>query len=167
MATPAESTTEQIAAALETRLAGIEAGATYWYTPEKVARCAYFDEAWLSGLEGPVYLIRPGEEQIAEANTGQMRTDTEFFVLVAVQDENATSNPFTIQEAGATSQATLVNRCVRDVIVSLMSDVQLGGLALNVFENPADVTRDFFISGRWLCAEIRFTVSALPLKATL
>lgn len=167
MATPAESTTEQIASALQTRLAAIEAGSTYWYTPEKVARCAYFDEAWLSGLEGPVYLIRPGEEQIAEANTGQMRTDTEFFVLVAVQDENATGNPFDVQESGATAQTTLVNRCIRDVIVSLMSDVQLGGLALNVFENAADVTRDFFVSGRWLCAEIRFTVSAMPLKSTL
>jgi len=167
MATPAESTTEQIAAAIESRLAGIEAGSTYWYTPEKVARCAYFDESWLSGLEGPVYLVRPGEEQIAEGTTAQMRTDTEFFILVAIQDENETDNPFALQEVDAVSQVTLVNRAVRDVIVALVSDPTMGNLAVNVLENGADVTRNFFITGRWLCAEIRLTVSALPLKATL
>jgi hypothetical protein len=164
---PSESTIEQIAAAIETRLSAIAAGSTYFYTPEKVARCAFFDEAWLTGLGGPVYLIRNSGSTVAEANTGQMDLSPAFSVLVAVQGTNETFNPFALQDAEATGAATQLDRAVRDVLVSLVSDPTMGGLAVNVLSGEGASVGEPFIVGRWVCSWITFTAHALALKGTL
>lgn len=167
MANPSEPTTERAAAAIRALLAGISAGSTYWYTPERVAMCAYFDESWLEGLGGPVYLIRAGEERVREDTTSQVEIATDFHILVAVKSETATDNPFLLQDGGETGRSTVLNRVIRDVIQRLLTDPTLGGIAINVMHETARVDREFFLMGDWLCAEITTTVLTLPLKTSV
>ena len=156
----AESIHEQIAAAIQTSLQGIQgdSGTTYWYTPGLVGKTLWFDEGLLdSSMAGPTYAIRPGEETHTEQTTGEVNAEMDVFILLAL--------PFNTPERLAApvnpSRWTVINRMVRDVLRKLLVDVQLvsvGGAVDNVFSTPVIVDRDRFVEG-WAIAEIHFRVS--------
>lgn len=159
----AESIHEQIAAAIETSLSGIQgdSGVMWWFTPGLVVRVLWFDEALLdSSILGPTYAIRPGEETHTEETTQQIHAEMDVFILLAV--------PFNTPERIAApvnpSRWTVVNRMVRDVLRKLLVDVQLvtsavtSGSVENIFATPVIVDRDRFVDG-WAIAEIHFRVS--------
>jgi hypothetical protein len=160
----AESIHEQIAAALRTSLAAITAdgGTTYWYKPDVVARVTFFDEMQLDRGYQHVVLVRPGDEMHSEYQTGQCQANAEMFVLVARQFDGATENPYRESEP---TRWQIANRCVRDVLRALWSDVTLGGLAQNIVADSLVVDRARYVAG-WCLAELRFEVTYVYSKAT-
>lgn len=153
---------ERIAEAIRTRLAGITAGASYWYTPSKVLRTVVFDEGDLDVSHDLVILIAPGDETHREAGTGdassggEMAVEAEIRLLAAKRYNPATENPYQEQ---APTRWTIGNRLVRDVLKALLSDVTLGGLAQNIHAKGDGIVADRarFIAG-WALVELRLVV---------
>jgi hypothetical protein len=155
----AESKHEQIAAALKTLFEGIvdDAGATYWYAPDLVARVTFWpDEQGLDRNYQTVYLLRPGDETITEEGTsGWAGAEAEFFVIVARQHNAPTESPILEQEP---TRWQVANRLIRDAVRRLLSDVTLGGLTRNVALGSLVIDRDRYLPN-WAIAELRFVVS--------
>jgi hypothetical protein len=147
----AESVHEQIAAELQTKFAAIlsDDGTAYWYTPDSVKRVAFFpDSTALDTSQEVIYLLRPGDEQITEEETGGgCRGEAEFFLVVARQHQAPTENPW-LEEAP--TRWTVANRLVRDAIRALLADVTLGTLVVNVVADSVSID--------WALAELRFVV---------
>lgn len=153
----AESVHEQIAAAIQTSLGGIvgDAGATYWSTPGLVARDNWEDpdraaKILDSTIVGPIYTIRPGEEDHEESVGQVVNAKMDVYILVA--------SVFSTVDPATPSRATVVNRMVRDVLRKLLADVMLlsvGGAVDNVFDGPVIVDRERWYPG-WVVAEIHF-----------
>lgn len=168
----AESKHTQIADALRDGLAAIRAdgGATYFQTPDLVDLVTFYpDEPEFAGRE-IVYLLRAGEEEHTEAETGDstggigMVANAEFFLLLlhlfAPTGEQAGDQP-------NPSRALVVDRMVRDALRFILEDVQLGGLAENVINGSLFVNRELIDAGRqWAMAEVRFVVRYSYLAAT-
>jgi len=158
----AESLHNQIADALKARLGAIarDGGATYWYTPDRVARVQGYDMLSADPTVGMAYLVRAGEERHAEESTGDaasgggVRAEAEFWVLMLRPTAAADENPF---GADASTKAIEQDRMVRDFLRALWLDVTLGGLVQNVVDGSLVIDRDIEVRG-WAAAEARFTI---------
>ena len=153
----AESIHEQIAAALRTSLAGIvsDAGATYWYTPGAVIRVSFFPADFaLSESYDVVYVLSPAAEDFTEEATGQVRAQASFALQLARKHRVGTENPYI---ESTPSRWTVVNRLVRDAVRRLLTDVTLGGLAVNVATDSISIDREQYLEG-WAMAQLSFTV---------
>ena len=160
----AESNHELIAEAVRSSLAAIngDSGLTYWFTPGAVVRTLWFEETGPnsvldSSITGPIYAIRPGEEDHTEGTTQEIDAAMDLFILVAAPFGTPDS-PF---EPANPSRWTVINRMVRDVLRKLLQDVQLlsiGGAVENVMATPTIVDRDRFVEG-WAIAEIHLRIS--------
>jgi hypothetical protein len=159
----AESIHEQLAAAVQASLAAIagDAGATYWYTPGAVVRTLWFDEdgpnnVLDASISGPIYAVRPGDEQHEEKVTQSTDAEADLFILVAKVFRDSDS-PF---KPASPSRWTVINRMVRDVLRKLLQDPQLlsvGGAVDNIFVVPGIVYRDRWVDG-WAIAEIHLRI---------
>jgi hypothetical protein len=159
----AESKHHQIAEALKARFEAIsgDGGATYWYTPDRVARCTVWDRLLADPTAGAVlYGIRAGRETHREESTGDavsgggLAAEAEFFVLMLRQTNAVDENPLG-PDSGV--KAREQDRMVRDFLRALWLDVTLGGLANNIADGSVEVDRDVDVEG-WACVEARFTV---------
>ena len=110
---PAEPIREQILAAVHTRLSGLTANGTYWYTPGEVARdCKNFDEP--RGF--PFYGVIEGQE----APDGEDNDDVHEVLTVIVvgwikNQEN---------------RRIVLNRAIGDVKKAIFTDETWGDLAI-------------------------------------
>ncbi len=141
----AESIAEQIAAALQAKLATIvgDAGVTYWYTPAYVARTpgvgkGLIDEALVTADKPALYAVIPDEEEHVEDASQMMRAGQKIYLFLAVRYQPTSELPYA---QSAPIRWTVQNRMVRDVMKKLLSDVTLGGLVLNLFDGRILVDR--------------------------
>lgn len=156
----AESLHTQVVAGLKTSLAGIVAngGVSYHYTPAAVASVLWWDEEeqFDETLGGPIYLIRPGEERVLEADPQVTKFLAEIFILLA----QPFTTPDTAHEPAAIPRAVVQDRMIRDVLRKLLADPQLvsvGGAVENVIADELVVDRDRWVEG-WAVAELRTVV---------
>jgi hypothetical protein len=149
-----ESVHEQIAAAIQTALAGIVAdnGTTYWYRPNAVRRVVWFDEQYLDSSLAVIYLLRPGIERVSEEASQQIAGSAEFFLVVARRHEKVSEDP---ARETAPTRWTVADRMVRDVLKKLLADPTLGGKCDNVFAEDVTIDRDMYLD-TWALAELRF-----------
>jgi len=155
----AESIHEQIAVALKTGFAAIvgDQGATYWHTPNLVARVHHFEDAHLEKARGDVvYLLQAGDETHEEITTNErLMGRAEFFLLVAKRYAPANENAGSLDGEG---RQTIVNQLVRDAIRALTRDVTLSGQTINVIDQePLSVDRSMVFTG-WALAQLHFLV---------
>lgn len=108
---------EQILAAVKSRLAGITAGATYWFTPGDVVRdWKNYDEAEELAKDRPVYGVIEGVERRPSTTYTQVKAVLTVIVIGWVMDEE--------------NRRVAVNRAIADVIRALYQDEEWSGLAL-------------------------------------
>jgi hypothetical protein len=155
----AESIVEQIAAALKTSFSGIvgDAGASYWYTPDKVVRVSFFpdDFSFDEAHGSTIYVLSQAAEDVSEERSSHGCTSSAGFVLqVGRLHKVASENPYL---EVAPIRATVINRIVRDAIKRLFADVTLGGLAANVVETSLSIDRDQY-HPHWAMAQLAFQV---------
>lgn len=151
----AESKHEQILAALASSMAAIS-GASYHYPAPTVVRVPWFDDQMLDASLVTLYLLRPGDENHTEEATGSVHAEAEVFALLAKRFEPSSEDPFT---GDTPLRVTIVNRLVRDFLLKLWTDVQLGG-ALgvdNISDGSLYVDRARMLPG-WALAEVRFVI---------
>lgn len=155
-----ESLHDQIIEAIVTSLSGIAGVAG---TPGAVVGVdAFIDQLLDASFAGPIYAVRPGEEEHSEGETGNsiMRVEAGMDVFILCLQAYADDlNPYKQRDP---PRRRVVDRMVKDVLQKLLTDVQLlgvaGGAVNNIFETPVIVDRDRFVPG-WAVAEIHFRVS--------
>ena len=161
----AESIHDQIANALREGLAAIraDAGTTYHFTPDLVDLVTIYPDTPddFAGRD-VVYLLRAGEEEHTEAESGDSSTGigmvgkAEFFLMLCKLFGPSGEQP---GDQPDPSRPRVVNRMVRDALRYLLADVQLGGLAENIIDGSLFVNREMMDAGKqWAMAELRFVV---------
>jgi hypothetical protein len=160
----AESIFEQALLQIKDDIEGIVAdgGSTYWYRPDRVDLVTFFEDRMLDSSHDYIVLIRPGDENHEEKATNLCVSNSEVYILVSKRFELPTEFP---PDESAPSRLTVVNRMVRDVLRSLWTDVQLGGLVENIAVEPILVDREREVEG-WAMAEIRLVLRYDYVKET-
>jgi hypothetical protein len=137
----AESLNEQIAVALQAKLASIvgDGGASYWYTPTVIrtpgVSAALLDLDVATTAAPAIYAVIPDEEEHLEEASGLMQAYMKIYLFLAVRFQPDKELPF---DQSAPIRWTVQNRMVRDVLKKLLTDLTLGGLVLNLFGGPGD-----------------------------
>mgnify|MGYP007083450416 CR=1 FL=1 len=154
----AESKHEQVAVALQARLAAIvgDAGANYWYTPTHVLRVDDFLVDHLRHEHQLIVQIRPGLDRPVLRTSGTVRREMELYVLSCYRWQPNTQDPYSVS---APTRWTIQSRLARDVEKAVLSDVTFSGLTL--YAHVEEVSRDFFIedSFPWAPVELRLMVA--------
>lgn len=116
MTAPADSTAERLLVAIQTRLAGIEAGTSYFFTPSEVTR------DWVGFHEAkgyPTYCVIEGQREpyeLEQLTMGTCGSRLGLYIVGLISDD--------------TARRTTLNRCIADVCRALFTDQTFGGLAL-------------------------------------
>jgi hypothetical protein len=153
----AESIHEQVIAALKTHLEGIvgDAGATYWYTPDRVLRPAAFHGACLDSSLTTIYSVSPVrvEEKPVNISIG-MEAILTVDLAVATRFTGV-DNPF---QQEAPIRWTVQTRLERDAKKRLRANYNLLGgsgahrfTAIPVTDYAPDLT---YLEG-WACVFLR------------
>lgn len=152
----AESTHEQIAQALKTRLETITTDSP------KVLRCRDWPSAAVAERELTIYLkanpYTSTEGTSGDANGGFAEERASFSILIVKLYERSSNNAEDEEQRSEDLAPTVISRCIRDVVKALLSEVTLGGLAWNVADGQIEIDPDFRISGACLSAELTFSV---------
>lgn len=151
----AESTHEQVAAAIKARLQTIVTDSP------KVLRCRHWPASFAVERDLTIYLkAEPytcAEGTTGDANGGFANEAAPFSILAVKKYERSTTDPEAEDESSEDIGATVISRTIRDVIKALLSNVTLNGLVWNVADGQIEVDPTFDISGAFLAAEIRFS----------
>lgn len=125
-----ESVHEQIAQGLKTRLAGIVAGADYWYTPDAVLLAPYFSDTYLKNGKPVTYVLSPDIEEDSPLTFSNMQSVMSLDLTVAkLLSRAGLDDPWTTTDG---SRWQLQNRLIRDAKKRLRGDltVVVSGTAL-------------------------------------
>lgn len=165
---PPESLEERLEANLVTMLAEISAGATYWYTVNKVLRVDDFVTENLKTAHAGapldvIHQVLAGDEFPHEGTTGEFQKKYGLYVLAAKLWKPSSSSPYTIV---APIRRTIQNRLKRDIERRLYQDVSLLGLAENC--EIKEINRSVYVDDTvlWAAIELRLDVSYSHQKAT-
>jgi hypothetical protein len=151
----------QVANALKAVLAGITAGASYKYTPDRVGVSSFPVDAHLDRSATHVIVIRPGDEEDSEIATGQQAQNlAEFFLVAARKVTTTTEDPWSATEERRDEVASWMKR---DILKALFTDVTLGlgGTVCNIAVEPIRSQRrwhpEWSVIELRLVADIRYT----------
>lgn len=156
-----EPLSEQIVAALKTRLGGIvgDAGATYWYTPDRVLR----SPAWgahclrmLPNVTAPViYTLSPDDEDNEENTFTTTRASLGIDLVLARRFSPATEDPFDPPDP---DRWKIQNRLRDDARKRLRGDLKVSNLALIIQIPLVDLSAEETYVTDWAVVMMRLVV---------
>jgi len=155
----AESIAEQIMVALQAKLAGIVAdgGATYWYTPEKVARYFEFSDKVIARQYAAYFVMVPDDMEAVEEPSFIVREDMSVDIAGLVRIDQGVEDPFD-PDSSIPLRNTVQHRILRDAKRALRQDVSLGGLAENVMIPTSELGPERTYLDGWALVFMRVVV---------